>query len=223
MTELYQFFETGSRLVDFVAFEPEIGLPFPLYLDTYSKIVLLLFGIMVLAFGSRLRILTLQYLHMSNRRNNPINQLIWMDQLSGMCLGIHTLLFLFVAMTQEPEMTMINPSVCFWLPSFGNFYITGSTIWSALIALARTFYTKPNNVFIRRLGERKLLRVILNCGQVLHLFFWGSIMLTERNGVLAKMCLRFSNEDREIFETFQVSYCYGTIVHRLDWIFLSLW
>jgi hypothetical protein len=81
-------------------------------------------------FGLKLKSIIVSYLRAPDTKLNPINSLIWMDQLNSICFGTVNLLFgAFAFVLVDPIRKSVGNSFCDWIPLFGCFSNVGSVIW----------------------------------------------------------------------------------------------
>ena len=74
-----------SSVIPFQPFSDEIGLPWPLHNSVLKYILAALF-LLCLIQGTKLRSVIVSYMMSAEANLGPINTLIWLDQLNGVCL-----------------------------------------------------------------------------------------------------------------------------------------
>ena len=75
--------DNATTLTNFVPFDDDIGLPFPLNTHPIVRFLLATSLLFVLVYGTHLRIKIFSFLWSSEANQGPINTLIWIDQVTG--------------------------------------------------------------------------------------------------------------------------------------------
>ena len=110
------------------------SLPFPLNLSLPFKILISVILILILSFGSKLRVIIFSYLKAPDTKMGPINYLIWIDQANGLFLGVSISYKLIAINCPFPLREMFGETFCEWIDLPGCVYLAGSNIWSSIIA-----------------------------------------------------------------------------------------
>jgi hypothetical protein len=102
-----------TSVMTFVPFTDFEGLPFPLYLSYISKLLIVLYNLLILIFGIKYKKVMFKYLR-SSESKAPINDLTWFDQLNSYCLGIVILMKTFAIICPFQLSTLLGTTFCEW-------------------------------------------------------------------------------------------------------------
>jgi len=138
--------ETSENQPGLIFFDFIEDLPFPLNMPYHLRIGIGIYLILVLIGGLVCRKMILEYLRAPETKSNPINSLIWIDQICGIVFGTSAISFAAAALIMPISLrSLMSEQFCNWLPLTGNIYLTGLTIWSVLLAVYRMLYIKVQN------------------------------------------------------------------------------
>lgn len=181
-------------------------LPFPLSMPYHWRIFFGIYIIFILIGGLFYRKIILQYLLAPETKSNPINSLIWIDQLSGIIFGTFNLIFAStVLMLKQSLKSLFGESFCRWVPLAGCINLTGYIIWSSLIAIYRILYIKAQGWIKYKVGERCLLQCFILLGLIFQTGLSVTIFYFDDESLVSKACNHFSAEDVDIIQQYHVS------------------
>ena len=104
-------------------------LPFPLSMPYELRIFFGIYLLLILLGGLICRKIILDYLQTPEIKSNPINSLIWMDQLCGVVFGTFNLLFGSAALILPMSLQSIfGQQFCDWVPLTGCINLTGELL-----------------------------------------------------------------------------------------------
>ena len=192
-----------NETIFFKSFEFKDGLPFPLYLSLELKLSLAVILFIALIFGIRLRGFIFKYLRSPDTKG-PVNYLIWVDQVNGFLLGVVIVLKIVLTVSPIPLSLIFNETFCEWIDLPGCMYIVGATVWTSFIAFFRIIFIKAQNWLKFRVGEKRLLRLLLGLGTFFHVGGGLLFAALDDNSVVGKMCLHYSTQEMEILHNHQV-------------------
>ena len=148
----------------------------------------------------------MQYLQAAETRSNPINSLIWIDQLNGIVFGTFNLVYGTVGLVLPMSLrSQFGQQFCDWIPLAGCINLTGYIIWSALIAIYRILYIKAQNWVKYGVGERRLLCICITAGVSLQLFLSIGIFYFDDESLVGKVCSHYSAEDLQVLQLYKVT------------------
>ena len=140
----YAYFSSGKRELISVDFIDD--LPFPLNLSQNVRIGIAICIVVILIGGLLLKKINFDYLRSPDTHLNPINLLIWVDQLNSLILGSLNLTFGAIAFIfPEPISKILGQGFCDWVPLFGCLNVTGSIIWRCQLAVLRILFIKAQD------------------------------------------------------------------------------
>ena len=117
-------------------------LPFPLSLPYFARIIIALILFTVLLIGLKLRLQIISYLKNQDVKGTPINTLLWIEQLLSFISSLNILNGIFGLLLPVPMKSIFGEKFCRWLPLIPAFALTGSVIWSCLLAIYRILFIK---------------------------------------------------------------------------------
>ena len=100
-------------IMTFTPFTGIEGLSFPLYLKVEAKFVIILLLMLNLYFGIKYKTVIVMYLR-SLDSNGPINNLVWFQQLNGICLGTVILIKMIAIISPIPLSRILGNRFCEW-------------------------------------------------------------------------------------------------------------
>jgi hypothetical protein len=128
-----------SELITIQTFQ---GLPFPLNLSPIWKILITILLLIISVTGLWLRRVILTFSRQPSKKVNPINVLIWIEQLIGLST-LFTISFGIVALNLSyPVRETMGEGFCHGIQFPVNIYLTGTIIWSCLTAIYRVLYIR---------------------------------------------------------------------------------
>ena len=179
--------------------------PFPLSMPYSLRVIFGIYLILIIIGGLTCRKMILQYLQAPDTKSNPINSLIWMDQLNGIVFGTFNLVYGAVVLVLPISLKSIfGQQFCDWIPLAGCINLTGYIIWSCLIAIYRILYIKAQKWVKYGIGERRLLVVCITVGLSLQLCLSLGIFYFDDESLVAKVCSHYSAEDLQILHLYKV-------------------
>jgi hypothetical protein len=180
-------------------------LPFPLNASYSTRIVSGLSMVAIILSGLWLKKIIAQYLRSPDTKMNPINSLIWMDQLNSICFGTFNLTFgAFAFLLHSPIRDVLGESFCDWIPLLGCLSNIGSVIWSCLLAVYRIVYIKAQNWVNYKAKQKRLLIIFLAFGLILQFSTSCFVFVMDDETVMAKICSHHTEEDIEIMRNYKV-------------------
>ena len=211
-TAFFQF-ELLNSSVSTTLFSYYEDYPFPLNIPYTLRFICGFYLIMIVIGGLACRKMILQYLQAPETKSNPINYLIWMDQLNGILFGTFNLVYgAAVFMLPMSPYSIFGQQFCDWIPLAPCISLTGYMIWSCLLAVYRILYIKAQNWVKYVIGERRLLVVCITVGLSLQLCLSLGIFYFDDESLVAKVCSHYSAEDLQILHLYKV---------KGSWIFLN--
>ena len=196
--------------------------PFPLNMPYSVRVIFGIYLLITVIGGLTCRKMILQYLQAPETKSNPINSLIWMDQLNGTIFGIFINFYgaVVLILPMSPK-SIFGQQFCDWIPLPGCISLTGYIIWSCLIAIYRILYIKAQTWIKYRIGERRLLVVCIIVGLALHFCLSLGIFYFDDESLMGKFCTYYSAEDLHILQMYNVSK--ALYYYLLISIFLGGW
>ncbi len=177
-----------------------LSMQYPVRLTFGIAILLIVFG------GLSLRRMIFKYLGSPDAKLNHINSLIWIDQLCGLVSGTLNLIYgsstLILPMSLR---SILGSQFCNWIPFGPCINLTGSIIWSTIIAVYRILYIKAQQWVKYKVGEELLLKIMIFLGVFLQLALSVVIFYFDDESLVGKLCNHFSSDDLEIFQKYRVS------------------
>ena len=194
--------QPGIILFDFTE-----DLPFPLSMPYYLRIAFGIYLILLIIGGLICRRIILKFLRAPETKSNPINSLIWMDQICGIVFGTFNLIFGSVTLILPVSLgSIMGEQFCNSVPPLaGCINLTGYIIWSALIAIYRTLYIKAQNWVKYKIGEKRLLKLFIFLGSFVQLSLSLTIFYFDDDSLVVKVCHHYSPNDLEIMQQYRVS------------------
>ena len=117
--------------------------PFPFNLPVYLRPLFSLYLLLILVLGLKFRKVIFDYLVCPDTKRNPINRLIQANLISGSLFGTSNLLIgIAGAVTSLPLSQVIGDSFCRVFAFQSILHLTGSIIWTCLLAVCRILYIK---------------------------------------------------------------------------------
>ncbi len=188
----------------FSPFDGQNGLPFPMYLSTSSRSLLSFFMLFSLVYGLILRASIFSYLRSPNTRLGPIDRLIWMDQLSGLCFALVIVIRLIAINTSVHLSQIMGENFCYWVDWPSCMYLSGSVGWSAIIALYRFLLVKSQRWLTYTFGERNFFKIMLCAGFFFTLVLSILMAMFDSKNTTERLCFYHSVEDIEIILAYKV-------------------
>jgi len=181
--------------------------PFPLSMPYPLRIFFGIYLILLIIGGLVCRRIILQFLRAPETKSNPINSLIWMDQICGIVFGTFNLIFGSVTLMLPVSLkSIMGEQFCNIVPPLsGCINLTGYIIWSALIAIYRTLYIKAQNWVKYKIGEKRLLKLVIYLGSFVQLSLSLTIVYFDDDSLVVKVCHHYSPNDLEILQQYRVS------------------
>jgi len=175
------------------------SLPFPLNAEYHNKVIIIIYLLTNLIFGSILRFNIILFTHSMNGSGNPINLFIWYDQLNGIFMAINIVYTITVLNVPFPLSSIIGDGVCNWADLIGSFYLFGQTVWSCFIAIYRMVYISFQRLFTCGIRTSKF---VLGLSWLCHVFVISSAVTAAYcdKGILYKMCTHHSVEEIDILQ-----------------------
>ena len=152
----------------------------------------------------RLRWVIFSYLRAPDTKMGPINNLIWIDQVNGIFLGIALFGKIIFILTPMPFSELLGSDFCDWSDLPGCIYLAGSFIWSSFTAIYRVMYVKSQNWIRNVVGEKRLLTIFITIAFSCHISISLWLAKYDYRSSADKMCYHRSNEEMLIFQTYQV-------------------
>ena len=181
-------------------------LPFPLSMPYHWRVFFSAYLIFIIFGGLACRKIILQYLTAPETKSNPINSLIWFDQLSGVIFGTFNLIFASTVLILKDSLrSFLGTDFCNWVPLAGCINLTGYFVWSSLIAIYRTLYIKAQKWVKFGIGEKRLLAYFIMIGLLVQILLSAIIFYFDDESLVSKACNHFSAEDLDVLQQFKVS------------------
>ena len=180
-------------------------LPFPMYLNSFWKIVIVISLLITLNEGTRLRAIIIQYIRAPETKLGPINYLICLDQLDGLFLAILILIRILFILSPVPVSQIFGSNFCYLTEFIGGLVLGGTVYWSCCIAVFRVIFVKAQNWLQNKIGVKNLLTFMVGFGVCQLLVFGYLLVQFDDESSLRKSCFHQSNFNSQILIDAQVS------------------
>jgi hypothetical protein len=195
-----------SKIINFIPMSESEGLPFPLYLHLVWRTLLVLSLMFTLIEGLKLRKVILDFIISPESKLGPINVMILVDQINGLCLGISIIFQITANICPVPLSILLGNEFCNFVQFIGTFYLGGSSIWGSFIALFRVLFIKAQNWLTKSVGVQRLLIILLTFGALENFLFAGVSFQIDGGSPTKKLCYHLSFSDMAVIQDYQVSY-----------------
>ena len=135
-----RFGEINKISVKFVPLSDDLGLPFPLYLNSFWNIVLVVLYLITLYKGTKLRVIIISYINSPESNLGPINYLIWVDQINSCILSLSILGRILYMVLPFPLTEVAPLEVCQFFTFVGLYHMGGTYMWGTCIAVFRVLF-----------------------------------------------------------------------------------
>ena len=134
------FTEKNKLLINFHPISDDEGLPFPLNLDSFWNIVLVILYSLTLYKGTQLRVIIISYINSPESNLGPINYLIWVDQINSCILSLSILGRILYMVLPFPLTEVAPLEVCQFFTFVGLYHMGGTYMWGTCIAVFRVLF-----------------------------------------------------------------------------------
>ena len=208
MSKEVSFFSYENLTLPMYVEDFHFTLPFPLSLPYYFRVLLSAYLFLVLIFGLKFRKIIFRYLQNPETNSNPINKLIFANMLSGTLLGTVNVTFgIVVNLLPSPFPKILGDNTCQFIKMSGSLNLHGSFIWTCLIAICRILYIKAQNFIKYKVGEQRMVILILTFGMSLQFALSFIPLYFDNASLLWKLCTHHSQEYLDNIQDFQVTKC----------------
>jgi hypothetical protein len=178
----------------FIIFRPinEL-LPFPLNLKYEWRIPIAMSLLMNMIFGTKLRIIILQFLKSPDTNLGPINYLIWIDEINGTLSAATISSRILSLILPFSVSSLFGQTFCNFLFYLSGLYTGGCFVWGSCIAVFRVLFIKAQTWLKRTIGIKNMLYLIIFSGFVV-LIGLNSVLFLYDNGPSYRICLSLSRE-----------------------------
>ena len=201
----YEVRYSNQTFIHFFPLADFDGLPFPLDLPLFWKIILAFSLLFVLIKGAKLRLTIVSYLKSPETKLGPINYLILIDQINGLFLAVNIIVRIGFILSPEPISEVLGIKFCYFANFSGAVYIGGGCIWSCYISLFRVLFIKGQSCWKKIISVKNLLRFLITVGGIQIIAFAVLFLLFDEKNSTMKMCTHSSNMDIDILEAFKVN------------------
>jgi hypothetical protein len=202
-----QFFvyPDGKGNPTLLKFEFVEDVSFPFNQSYFIRIVCASYLLLVFVGGISCKSVFYFYLRSLDTKRNPVNKLIWVDLTNSLVAGSFNLPVSALAMLLPMSLkSLFGDLFCLWFPLSGLILLTGSSIWSCLIAVFRILYIKKHNWVKYTVGENNLSVLLLIAGISLQMLTTFLLFFFDDESVQTKLCSQLSLQDLEIWTLYKV-------------------
>ena len=218
---MHFFFYKTDNSLEYLPFDDEFGLPFPLNLSKMYKNFISIFLIISLLYGLRLRLKIISYLQAPETKFGPIDYLIWMDQLNGLCLAFVIVSRLVAINSSAPLGQILGDNFCYWIDLPSCIYIVGAVVWSSLIALYRLILVTSQQWMTSAIGDKKFLMILIVTGISSTTVVSILLPMFDSKNTTERMCYHYSIEDCKII--FHIRYVFSSPDAKINFNFNLEW
>jgi hypothetical protein len=169
------------------------SLPFPLNAHFRAKLIILGYLICNFTLGCVLRVKIWKYIKSVDIKKNPINYLMWNDQMNGVFLGLNILYTSTVLFLPFPLSNFIGDEACNWADIIGIVYLEGQTVWSCFMAIYRVSFIRYQR-FVKTIGDSNFVCALTIFGYGI-IFSSTTFFAYHDKGILYKLCTQYSAEE----------------------------
>ena len=195
---------TNNDYINFKVLDDQEGLPFPLYLNTHWKLLIVTSLLITTIQGVRLRKIIMSYINSPEAGLGPINYLIWVDQINGILPVFYITMRIVFILSPISGNELFGPFACKLAEFVAAVFIGGSCYWNCSIAVFRVLFVRAQMWLTKTVGIKTMLVAMLLFGFGLILTFAFLTITHDRTGVLRKMCFYQSSADLDIMEAYEV-------------------
>jgi hypothetical protein len=152
LSDLQSFVKIKNIFIQFHPIPDDEGLPFPLSLNTYWKIVLVILYLLTLYKGTQLRVIIISYIHSPESNLGPINYLIWVDQINSCILSLTILTRIVYMILPFPLSSVVPLDVCQFFTFVGLYHMGGTYMWGTCIAVFRVLFVTAQS-YLKQTGN----------------------------------------------------------------------
>ena len=91
-----------------------------------------------------------------------------------------------------------------WFPLIPVVVLTGSVVWSCLLAIYRILYIKCETFVKFGIGERRLFKLFVFLGFTLQAGSTFILFLSDEENLTVKICNHYTTEDIKIMQIYKV-------------------
>jgi hypothetical protein len=188
---------------DFI-FASHPGLPIPLNLSYFWRILISISLLITLVIGGKYRRIILSYINSPETNIGPINYLIWVDQMNGFLLAIIIIARIVFLLSPVPLSSVFGFNFCNAVFSISVFYTGGGYMWGCCIAVFRVMFIKAQTFLKIYIGTSSLLFFMLVFGTVLDICYSISLFFSGDRSPTVSMCTYDLEENTKTASTYQV-------------------
>jgi hypothetical protein len=142
-----------------------------------------------------------------------------MDQMNGLLLAVVIVVRIATIHSPIPLAEMFGSTFGPLFNSLACIYLIGSCFWSFCISVYRFDYIFSQGTFIKRLGEMKLTKVLVNAGTCFVLSVGLVLNIFDDRGSITKSWFHYSTDDLEILYAYQVEtfrFSYDNLMYKKE-------
>ena len=206
MVQILNFFifEDDLYIVNTLQFKEKKQFPFPIGLSISLRLIIVAMLLVTLTVGIALRKQIINYLNFYSAKQKPVNFLIWIEHCNEMLSCVIITHGIFVLIYPYPPRKVFGDKFCHWFQLIPAVVLTGSVVWSCLLALYRIIYIKFETFVKFGIGERRLLLMFVFIGITLQAVSSYSLFISDEENLTVKLCNHYSTEDIQILKMYKV-------------------
>ena len=231
MVQILNFFifEGDHYIVTTLQFKENQQIPFPIGLPLTLRLIIAAILLVTLTIGIALRKQIINYLNFYSAKQKPVNFLIWIEHCTEMLSCAIITHGIFVLIYPYPPRKVFGEKFCHWFQLIPVVVLTGSVVWSCLLALYRIIYIKFETFVKFGIGEKRMLLLFVFIGFTLQAGSSYSLFISDEENLTVKICNHYSTEDIQIMKMYKVKtikqmlgcpppYMLMPSLHALCWI-----